>query len=550
MFLSTCSIMNTSDAIGPSTVHLILNLPNGKSLEHQKVPSTESLWGILTQFQSQFNQNLCRRYNNENRFECPHLHFNQFPIAGTLHQLCSTSLADIASHRQSAAHSITLTLSFKAAAFSIHDLDDKLTQTLSALKQQQKGGAAESKSDDVDDEEMGKRRGSALDEDFAMDIDPEEAESVEAVFRKMERTLYSLTKELTVKEDFVECTKLLQKVVSNLIKYPLDSPSAANAKSKKDPTKFRKLNLENEKLKQKLFRFKSALDLLLLIGFVKEGQYLVMPPQREQVVVFQALLVKIGNCQPPKAAIPVVDKEVKLYRLDDLRKFKVEEARIIAQEAAKKADSAPSESALAAQSRAAALRAYKKQHPTELMGKELREKKYGIKQKQYRFTVIRVEFPSGYVLEAKFHPDTAISALFEWVESFLDHKVKAMKYQLLLPPHQIIKNEESQTFRSIGGMIPACTVRFALSSKANGGGLSNGRFLREDLIAKHLTKNITSLRADKLRNSVAEEDEQKEEAPADGKQKKKTAKMTAAEFKAMKRKKALENKLRKLNAAQ
>lgn len=110
------------------------------------------------------------------------------------------------------------------------------------------------------------------------------------------------------------------------------------------------------------------MDLLLLIGFVKEGQYLVMPPQRENLVVFQAVVVKIGNCQPPKAAIPVVDKEVKIYTMDDVRKFKVEEARIIAEEAAKNPKSSPSESALAAQHRAAAQRAYQKHHPTQLMG--------------------------------------------------------------------------------------------------------------------------------------------------------------------------------------
>merc|ERR1719334_2150295 len=134
MFLSTCSIMNTSSPLGSDTIHLILNLPNGKPLEHPKVPITETLWGILTQFQSQFNQNLCRRFNNENRFECPHIHFNNFPIAGSLNQLCSTTLSDITSYRQSPSKTITLTLVFKAAAFSIHDLDDKLAQTMKALQ--------------------------------------------------------------------------------------------------------------------------------------------------------------------------------------------------------------------------------------------------------------------------------------------------------------------------------------------------------------------------------------------------------------------------------
>merc|ERR1712107_154601 len=179
-------------------------------------------------------------------------------------------------------------------------------------------------------------------------------------------------------------------------------------------------------------------------------------------------IVKIANCQPPKEAIPVVEKNIKIYSKADLRKFKVDEAKAIAEENAKK-KSSDSEMSLASQHRIAAQNAYKKAHPTALMGKELREKKYGVQQKEYRFTLIRIEFPSQYVLEAKFHPMTPISKLFEFVSSCLDEAIASKKYKLLLPPHQVIKNkhDESQTFKSMGGMIPACTVRFVLDAKAN-----------------------------------------------------------------------------------
>ena len=229
MFLSTCSIMNTSGPVGSDTVHLIIDLSDGNTLEHQKVPTSESLWSILSQFQSQHNYNLCRRFNKENRFECPHLHFNNFPIAGTLHQLCSTTLSAITSRDEFSSKSITLSLEFKAAAFSIRDLDDKIAQTMAPIKQPQKGpddGSKELKTDD-DDVEI-KKMDSGLDHDFAMDIDPEEALSVEEVFRKMEMLLYKLTTVLVVKEDFVQCMKFLKKVVNNMVLNPLNPPSGSN----------------------------------------------------------------------------------------------------------------------------------------------------------------------------------------------------------------------------------------------------------------------------------------------------------------------------------
>merc|ERR1739842_194093 len=100
---------------------------------------------------------------------------------------------------------------------------------------------------------------------------------------------------------------------------------------------------------------------------------------------------------------------------------------------------------------------------------------------------------------------------------------------------------------SMGGMIPACSVRFVLDPKSSKSAMYKGQYIKQDLIAKYLTKNITSLRTNKLKNSVVEESGKKD-VVEEAKPKKKAGKMTAAEFKAMKRKKALENKLRKLNA--
>lgn len=350
------------------SVHLILELPNGQELEHKKVPTSETFWNILQQFESKFNQNLCKRYNKENCFELPQLLYNNYPFASKLEQLLSTKLSDITSNRKGKKDAVRLVVIFDAQKFKINELDGKISKITKELKNKEKSGGSgmdlETKQDDDEDN----KKSSGLDKDFAMDVDPVQAESTEEILRKMERLLYNLCKELKTKEQFVACMKLLRKVVNNLIIHPLDKKD--NDKNK-DPEKYRKLNLNNAKLKQSLFQYQPALDLLLLIGFQKKSSaateaYIVIPPQNENMVVFQALVVKIANQVPPKAALPTVDLDVKIYELEDLNKFKKEEQRRIAEERANKGSS--SEMSLSSQHRKAMENAYKKRHPDKLMG--------------------------------------------------------------------------------------------------------------------------------------------------------------------------------------
>merc|ERR1712228_280914 len=136
----------------------------------------------------------------------------------------------------------------------------------------------------------------------------------------------------------------------------------------------------------------------------------------------------------------------------------------------------------------------------------------GVQQKEYKFTLIRIEFSSKYILEAKFQPNTAIFKLFEFVSSCLDETILASKYKLLLPPHQVIKNkhDESQTFKSMGGMIPACTVRFVLDSKSNKNSNYKDKYIKHELIQKCFTKKITSLRDANLGIGDDSNEEQKD----------------------------------------
>eukprot|EP01084_Bolivina_argentea_P090224 162617_1 len=321
--------MDIDSSLGSATdtTHLIISLPNGDELKHKQVPNSETLWNILKQFESQKNQNLCKKYNKDNRYELPCIYHNNYPFAATLSQLLSTKLFDITKHKKSNNSIIKLKLIFSTQAFSISELNTKIKTIENQLLSKEK--QTDIKNNDSDDEQ----NKSKLDKDFAMDIDPIEAQSTEEIFRKMEMLLYKLCKLLITKEEFISCMKLLRKVVNNLIIHPLDKP---DDKKNKDPSKYRKLNLKNDKLQNNLFKYTPALDILLLIGFQKKDNLIILSPENENIVIFQALIVKIENCQPPKPTIPIVEKNIKIYTLQDLQKFKVEEAKKIAQENANK----------------------------------------------------------------------------------------------------------------------------------------------------------------------------------------------------------------------
>jgi len=548
--------------VSSDTVHLIIELSDGKQLEHERVATDDTLWNILCRFESQFNHNLCRRRNNENRFELPQLMYNKLPFAATLQQLLGTKLSDITKHRSKPGTPLILKLVFKAQAFNVNEVETRIQK----IQQERDDDDVELKNDEDDDGDTAmkqqQKKQNGLPSDFADDIDAAQAQNTEVIFRKMEVSLYALCKLLRTPSEFVACLKLLRRIVLNLVSHPLPSPSspaspasATGTDKDKDVRRYRKLNLQNEKLRANLFRYEPALQLLQCIGFQRTNDEasLILLPEHENVVIFQALIVKIDNCAPPKEAVPVVEKQVKIYELRDVQQFKVKEAQIIATQNVQKNNS--SDAALSAQHRKAMQNAYKRNHPTQLMGKEMREKKYGVKQKEYKFTVIRVEFPSHKVLEAKFHPNAPITELFEFVHDSLTDAVKTYAYELVLPPDQVIKTkQENLTFKGVGGMIPACTVRFRFGKKITPKLDVKESYIRSELIEKYITTDITSLRSDQLENVVSSNDDaqssndkQKEVQTNDSGNEAKDKQLLKAQIKARQKVEAAKRRLQKMN---
>jgi len=120
-------------------------------------------------------------------------------------------------------------------------------------------------------------------------------------------------------------------------------------------------------------------------------------------------------------------------------------------------------------------------NPTQLMSHEKRKELLGIKEREFDLTIIQVEFNFQYVLEVRFHPRETVSKLYDFVKTALDPKLLSINenFQLILPPHQVIKNYE-KTFKELS-MFPACTVRFYTDVPQD---QYNGPYLKEEYIKK------------------------------------------------------------------
>jgi len=118
-----------------------------------------------------------------------------------------------------------------------------------------------------------------------------------------------------------------------------------------------------------------------------------------------------------------------------------------------------------------------------------RKELLGIKEREFDLTIIQVEFNFQYVLEVRFHPRETVSKLYDFVKTALDPKLLSINenFQLILPPHQVIKNYE-KTFKELS-MFPACTVRFYTDVPQD---QYNGPYLKEEYI-KNIVKDFSTI---------------------------------------------------------
>ncbi|CAN4114006.1 unnamed protein product [Withania somnifera] len=240
----------------------------------------------------------------------------------------------------------------------------------------------------------------------------------------------------------------------------------------KEPTnaKFRKIRMANPKIKEAIGDVVGGVKLLEFVGFeLKEegGEiWAVMDvPSEEQLVKLTNVVSllepkkveELGSASQVKASEPVVpkkiDRQIKVF-------FSVSES------AAAKIVLPDSFFILSSEElrREAEMKRKKLEDSKLLIPKSYREKQAKAARKNYRRSIIRIQFPDGVLLQGVFLPSEQTSALYEFVSSAL--KEPSLEFELLHPvlvkrrviphflaPGKVITLEEED-------LIPSALLKF------------------------------------------------------------------------------------------
>eukprot|EP01084_Bolivina_argentea_P278552 475917_1 len=211
----------------------------------------------------------------------------------------------------------------------------------------------------------------------------------------MDILLYRLSKALVNKYEFNSCINILKLIVTNIC----NTNDRQSVYQKRNASKYRKLNMNNRTLKKRLFKHKEIIALLECIGFIEESEYFVLQKQKENICLLKSVYVKLCHYQmlAPELESELINRDIKIYLLDELKRFRRNESKLMMKETALKRSGQSDESLIMryAQSRQKALYMI---YPKKLMGKQMRERKYGIKHDRLQ----------QYIkLENKLDPDNA-----------------------------------------------------------------------------------------------------------------------------------------------
>ncbi|XP_072261167.1 UBX domain-containing protein 6 isoform X2 [Pyxicephalus adspersus] len=102
------------------------------------------------------------------------------------------------------------------------------------------------------------------------------------------------------------------------------------------------------------------------------------------------------------------------------------------------------------------LRKEKMDRESLLRTKAMREREEKLKMKKYNYTVLRIRFPDGYLLQGTFYAQECLSSLFDFVSQHLQNNW--LPYELLGPCGQKLENEQI-TFNECG-LVPSSLITF------------------------------------------------------------------------------------------
>ncbi|PKA61443.1 hypothetical protein AXF42_Ash014360 [Apostasia shenzhenica] len=208
--------------------------------------------------------------------------------------------------------------------------------------------------------------------------------------------------------------------------------------------KFRRIRMGNPKIKEAIVDVRGGLELLESVGFKiveEDGESLATmeEPKPENIVAIQETISLIERWRSKDLAVSVngtaESGQLELERASEPQKIdrKVRVFFSVPESVAAKIDLPESFYKLSVEEirREAESRKKKIAESQLLIPKSLKEKQAMNSWKKYKFTVIRVQFPDGVVLQGEFSTWERTTALYEFVSSAL--KEDSLEFDLLSP---------------------------------------------------------------------------------------------------------------------
>ncbi|XP_048586779.1 UBX domain-containing protein 6-like isoform X2 [Nematostella vectensis] len=266
------------------------------------------------------------------------------------------------------------------------------------------------------------------------------------------------------KERVKACVDILCRYIDNICKNPGDE-------------KFRKIKQSNRIFQEKVLTIKGAVEFLVACGFEsstipvedKQEQFYVLSEDKskdtETLDLYKGILISVEPLQMK------LDRRATVYKpSSQAMKFELPEEffSLSSEEVKREYQMKLEEREKNAQLRTKAMREADKK-PT----------------KTYRFTLIRVRFPDGIVLQGTFYSREKLKDLREFVSQSL--KSDWLPFVLSEPTGQLT-NEEA-TFSELG-LVPAAVVNFAWDAAimadiaAASGSVQQEDFLNEELMTR------------------------------------------------------------------
>merc|ERR1719320_1056 len=274
-------------------------------------------------------------------------------------------------------------------------------------------------------------------------------------------------------KEFTVAVKTLRKIAGNLQKYP-------------GVQKYRELNLENEALKRRLFRFSDCMQFLNNLGFQKQGSKLIMQDENTAATVTAVDTLAKAVHTPPAKPIERLPRNPKIFDQSLLNKALRQKSTLpdasieideeVELDGRKNANLLKSGASDLARKRA-------KVAPRDFMSEKMREERYGVRKAEDDFakTVIRVNFSTKWTLECCFNPKESVSELRSLVETLVTPKNAGFTF--VLPPNMPLKEKDTTFFKE--GLINA-TVRIKSRNSAFGLSQEALKQYKTDVVVKEI----------------------------------------------------------------